>query len=536
MMDMQFEADTPPANIKVIGVGGGGGNAVQNMIMAGLKGVSFICANTDAQALLRSKAEIKLQIGEKLTKGLGAGADPNVGRDAAQESIGAIKDAIGDADMVFVTAGMGGGTGTGAAPIVAQAARELGALTVGVVTKPFLFEGTKRARAAEQGIAELRENVDSLITIPNNRLLTIAPKKAKLSDMLKCADDVLHRAVRGISDLITVPGLINVDFADVRTVMSVSGLAMMGAGIAVGEGRAIEAARKAITSPLLEDVSIAGAKAVLINITANEDLLFEEFNDASAYINDALGEADTNIIIGCATDENAGDEIRITVIATGIEGNAAPKVVQGGQANMATVRPQQRPAQQPQQPSHSGLNYQKQALAEEHAMPRMRMPVRSATFRMRSALCPRSCGIAISSPNRRRIIPAAKSSSSRKRKSSCLRSSASRPTKPGGAVAFRCPALQRQIHPALSRGSFPRRGPLVFSVFSVLAGLGMGGNVFLQKSCLSLFQYISISSYGNSGVLEARGIGSGVPKKRVALSGVRAYLSGIRSHKSSIWR
>ena len=329
MMDMQFEADTPPANIKVIGVGGGGGNAVQNMIMAGLKGVSFICANTDAQALLRSKAEIKLQIGEKLTKGLGAGADPNVGRDAAQES-GAIKDAIGDADMVFVTAGMGGGTGTGAAPIVAQAARELGALTVGVVTKPFLFEGTKRARAAEQGIAELRENVDSLITIPNNRLLTIAPKKAKLSDMLKCADDVLHRAVRGISDLITVPGLINVDFADVRTVMSVSGLAMMGAGIAVGEGRAIEAARKAITSPLLEDVSIAGAKAVLINITANEDLLFEEFNDASAYINDALGEADTNIIIGCATDENAGDEIRITVIATGIEGTPRRRSCRAG--------------------------------------------------------------------------------------------------------------------------------------------------------------------------------------------------------------
>ena len=505
MMDMQFEADTPPANIKVIGVGGGGGNAVQNMIMAGLKGVSFICANTDAQALLRSKAEIKLQIGEKLTKGLGAGADPNVGRDAAQESIGAIKDAIGDADMVFVTAGMGGGTGTGAAPIVAQAARELGALTVGVVTKPFLFEGTKRARAAEQGIAELRENVDSLITIPNNRLLTIAPKKAKLSDMLKCADDVLHRAVRGISDLITVPGLINVDFADVRTVMSVSGLAMMGAGIAVGEGRAIEAARKAITSPLLEDVSIAGAKAVLINITANEDLLFEEFNDASAYINDALGEADTNIIIGCATDENAGDEIRITVIATGIEGNAAPKVVQGGQANMATVRPQQRPAQQPQQPSHSGLNYQKQALAEEHAMPRMRMPRTVGNF---------SCGIAISSPNRRRIIPAAKSSSSRKRKSSCLRSSASRPTKPGGAVAFRCPALQRQIHPALSRGSFPRRGPLVFSVFSALAGLGMGGNVFLQKSCLSLSRYISSVHMGMAACWRQEASVPECPKKK----------------------
>ncbi len=374
MMDMQFEADTPPANIKVIGVGGGGGNAVQNMIMAGLKGVTFICANTDAQALLRSKAEIKLQIGEKLTKGLGA--DPNVGRDAAQESIGAIKDAIGDADMVFVTAGMGGGTGTGAAPIVAQAAREMGALTVGVVTKPFLFEGTKRARAAEQGIAELRENVDSLITIPNNRLLTIAPKKAKLSDMLKCADDVLHRAVRGISDLITVPGLINVDFADVRTVMSVSGLAMMGAGVAAGEGRAIEAARKAITSPLLEDVSIAGAKAVLINITANEDLLFEEFNDASAYINDALGEADTNIIIGCATDESAGDEIRVTVIATGIEGSAAPKAVQG-QANVASIRTQpQRPVQQAQPAAapHPGLNYQKPGLMEERPVSRMRMP------------------------------------------------------------------------------------------------------------------------------------------------------------------
>ncbi len=378
MMDMQFEADTPPANIKVIGVGGGGGNAVQNMIMAGLKGVTFICANTDAQALLRSKAEIKIQIGEKLTKGLGAGADPNVGRDAAQESIGAIKDAIGDADMVFVTAGMGGGTGTGAAPIVAQAAREMGALTVGVVTKPFLFEGTKRARAAEQGIAELRENVDSLITIPNNRLLTIAPKKAKLSDMLKCADDVLHRAVRGISDLITVPGLINVDFADVRTVMSVSGLAMMGAGVSSGEGRAVEAARKAITSPLLEDVSIAGAKAVLINITANEDLLFEEFNDASAYINDALGEADTNIIIGCATDENAGEEIRITVIATGIEGNSSPKAAQGQQQPVA--RQPQRPAQQPQQ-AHSGLNYkQQQPMQEEHAPRGMRMPRTVGSF------------------------------------------------------------------------------------------------------------------------------------------------------------
>ena len=324
-MDMQFDAVRPPANIKVIGVGGGGGNAVQNMIESNLKGVTFICANTDAQALLSSRAEFKLQIGEKLTKGLGAGADPNIGREAAQESIGAIKDVIGEADMVFVTAGMGGGTGTGAAPVVAQAAKEMGALTVGVVTKPFLFEGTKRARAAEQGIAELREHVDSLITIPNNRLLTIAPKKAKLSEMLKCADDVLYSAVRGISDLITVPGLINVDFADVRTIMKESGLAMMGAAVASGEGRALEAARRAITSPLLEDVSIVGAKAVLINITATEDLGIDEYSEAALYIHDALGDVDANILIGTAFDESAGDEIRITVIATGIEGGTSSK-------------------------------------------------------------------------------------------------------------------------------------------------------------------------------------------------------------------
>lgn len=324
-MEMEYDAIIPPAKIKVIGVGGGGSNAVQNMIEAGLRGVAFICANTDAQALLRSKAECKLQIGEKLTKGLGAGADPAVGRDAALESISAIKDAIGEADMVFVTAGMGGGTGTGAAPIVAQAAKEMGALTVGIVTKPFIFEGNKRARSAEQGIEELRDHVDSLITIPNDRLLTIAPKNAKLNEMLKRADDVLYSAVRGISDLITVPGYINVDFADVRTVMSVSGLAMMGAGVASGEGRAIEAARRAITSPLLEDVSIAGAKAVLINITATADLGIDEYSDAANYIHEAAEGAgsDTNIIIGTAFDEGAGDEIRVTVIATGIEGRTS---------------------------------------------------------------------------------------------------------------------------------------------------------------------------------------------------------------------
>lgn len=349
MMDMQLEAVIPPAKIKVIGVGGGGSNAVQNMIAAGLKGISFICANTDAQALIRSNADIKLQIGEKLTKGLGAGADPNVGRDAAQESISLIKDAIGEADMVFITAGMGGGTGTGAAPIVAQAAKEMGALTVGVVTKPFVFEGSKRSRVAEQGIAELREHVDSLITIPNDRLLTIAPKNAKLNDMLKRADDVLYSAVRGISDLIIVPGLMNVDFADVRTVMSVSGLAMMGAGVASGEGRAIEAARRAITSPLLEDVSISGARAVLMNISASEDIGIDEYSDAASYIHDAIGSMDVNIIIGTAFDESAGDELRITVIATGIESSSAsaptPPVIQSGQsANVTSFRTQRNTA------------------------------------------------------------------------------------------------------------------------------------------------------------------------------------------------
>ncbi len=363
-MDMQFDAVRPPANIKVIGVGGGGGNAVQNMIESNLKGVTFICANTDAQALLSSRAEFKLQIGEKLTKGLGAGADPNIGREAAQESIGAIKDAIGEADMVFVTAGMGGGTGTGAAPVVAQAAKEMGALTVGVVTKPFIFEGTKRARVAEQGIAELREHVDSLITIPNNRLLSIAPKKAKFYEMLKCADDVLYSAVRGISDLITVPGLINVDFADVRTIMKESGMAMMGAAVASGEGRALEAARRAITSPLLEDVSIVGAKAVLINITATEDLGIDEYSEAALYIHDALGDVDANIIIGTAFDESAGDEIRITVIATGIEGvsSKTPAVSQGGKeqasANVTALRAPRpsTPAAQQAAPAPSVLN------------------------------------------------------------------------------------------------------------------------------------------------------------------------------------
>ena len=359
MMDMQFEADTPPANIKVIGVGGGGGNAVQNMIMAGLKGVSFICANTDAQALLRSKAEIKLQIGEKLTKGLGAGADPNVGRDAAQESIGAIKDAIGDADMVFVTAGMGGGTGTGAAPVVAQTAKEMGALTVGVVTKPFSFEGARRRRFAEEGLEEFKQHVDCLITIPNDRLLAFAPKKTPFSAMLQKANDVLFYAVKGISDVVLADGMINLDFADVRTTMSESGMALMGTGVAAGENRAREAAQRAINSPLLEDVSLESAKAVLYNITASMDISTDEIAEIGDIIADATPE-DTNIIFGVVYDENIGDELRLTVIATGIDPSAAvvPPVPEPVKSSSVTkfpgsqAAPAARPMEAPQAPAY----------------------------------------------------------------------------------------------------------------------------------------------------------------------------------------
>lgn len=306
------------AKIKVIGVGGGGGNAINNMITSALQGVTFVAANTDVQALNRSGAEIKIQLGEKSTRGLGAGANPQVGRAAAEESIESIREAIGECDMVFVTAGMGGGTGTGAAPVIAQVAREMGALTVGVVTKPFFFEGKRRMDAAEAGIAEFREHVDSLITIPNDRLLTLAPKKAPLMDMLKKADEVLYHAVRGISDLIMVPGLINRDFADVRTIMGEAGLAMMGAGVATGEARAREAAMKAITSPLLEDVSIDGAKGVLMNVTASSEVTMEEVAEAMGIIQEAADE-DAQVLFGVVFDEEAGDEMRITVIATGIE-------------------------------------------------------------------------------------------------------------------------------------------------------------------------------------------------------------------------
>lgn len=310
--------DNSSAKIKVIGVGGGGGNAINNMISSLLQGVTFIAANTDVQALNRSGADVKIQLGEKCTRGLGAGANPQVGAAAAQESIEAIREAIGECDMVFVTAGMGGGTGTGAAPVIAQVARELGALTVGVVTKPFFFEGKRRMDSAEAGIAEFRQHVDSLITIPNDRLLTLAPKKAPLIEMLKKADEVLYHAVRGISDLIMVPGLINLDFADVRAVMGEAGLAMMGAGVSTGEARAREAAMKAITSPLLEDVSIDGAKGVLMNVTATSDVTMEEVAEAMGIIQEAADE-DAQVFFGVVFDEDAGEEMRITVIATGIE-------------------------------------------------------------------------------------------------------------------------------------------------------------------------------------------------------------------------
>ncbi|MFP4070541.1 MAG: cell division protein FtsZ [Desulfovibrionales bacterium] len=317
-MEFQEIEREDAAQIKVVGVGGGGGNAVNNMICSAMRGVTFIAANTDVQALKSSKAEIKIQLGDKLTKGLGAGANPEVGREAAQESFEQIKDVLNGADMVFVTAGMGGGTGTGAAPVIAKVAKEMGALTVGVVTKPFYFEGKKRLSQAEKGINQLREVVDSIICIPNDRLLSLASKKATFLEMLKKADEVLYFAVKGISDLIMVPGLINLDFADVKAVMSEMGMAMMGTGMASGEGRAREAAMKAITSPLLEDVSIEGARGVLMNITCGPDLTIEEVSEAASTISEAAHE-DARIYFGTVFDENASEEMRITVIATGIE-------------------------------------------------------------------------------------------------------------------------------------------------------------------------------------------------------------------------
>lgn len=324
-MMFEFVESDNGATIKVIGIGGGGGNAINNMINASLMGVDFIAANTDAQALEVSKAHTKLQLGVNITKGLGAGANPEIGRSAALEDADKIRQALDGTDMVFVTAGLGGGTGTGGAPVVAQIAKEIGALTVAVVTKPFNFEGRQRMKTADKGINELKETVDTMITIPNNRLLSLAAKKATFLEMLKKADDVLLYAVKGISDLITVPGLINLDFADVKTIMSEMGMALMGTGMSSGEDRATEAAQKAISSPLLEDVSIGGAKGVLMNISSGLDLTIDEVQEASSLIQKEAHE-DANIIWGTVLDQSAGDELRVTVIATGIgEVDVRPK-------------------------------------------------------------------------------------------------------------------------------------------------------------------------------------------------------------------
>jgi cell division protein FtsZ len=316
MIELVGKGEVLGARIKVVGVGGGGGNAVNTMIASGLPGVDFIAANTDVQALGANFAPTKLQLGLQLTKGLGAGADPDVGRQAALEDTETIRDHLTGADMVFITAGMGGGTGTGGAPVVARIAKELGALTVAVVTKPFQFEGKKRMRQADEGMRDLKDAVDTLIAIPNQRLLAIAGRNTSLLETFKKADDILLQAVRGISDLITVHGLINLDFADVRTIMAEMGMAMMGAGSSNGENRAVEAAQKAIASPLLEDISIHGAKGVLINITGSHDLSLHEVNEAATLIQEEAHE-DANIIFGAVIDERMGDEIRITVIATG---------------------------------------------------------------------------------------------------------------------------------------------------------------------------------------------------------------------------
>lgn len=318
MLDFEFDVDQS-AQIKVVGVGGGGNNAVNRMIAAGLKGIEYISINTDKQALYLSKAGQKIQIGEKLTRGLGAGANPEIGEKAAEESKEEIVQNLKGADLIFITAGMGGGTGTGAAPIVAEVAKELGILTVGVVTKPFAFEGKKRYMQADVGINKLRDKVDTLVTIPNDRLLQVVDKKTPITEAFKVADDVLRQGVQGISDLITTPGLINLDFADVKTIMLNKGLAHMGVGRASGENRAVEAAKKAIQSPLLE-TTINGSTGVLLNITGGSDLTLFEVNEAADQVKQAA-DPDANIIFGAVINEDLKDELVITVIATGFDKN-----------------------------------------------------------------------------------------------------------------------------------------------------------------------------------------------------------------------
>lgn len=332
------------AVIKVVGVGGGGGNAVEHMLQSHVEGVEFICANTDSQALRNMHSRSIIQLGNGLTKGLGAGANPEIGRQAAMEDKERISEAIKGADMVFITAGMGGGTGTGAAPVVAEVAKGLDILTVAVVTKPFSFEGKKRMAVAEKGLAELRENVDSLITVPNEKLLPLLGKDTSLLDAFKEANNVLHGAVQGIANLITMPGIVNVDFADVRTVMSEMGQAMMGSGSATGENRAREAAEKAIASPLLEDVSLEGARAILVNITAGFDLSLGEYTEVSSIVTEKASEHAT-VVVGTALNSELKDELRITVVATGLGLNdeKKPEVEQKPKKVIDNTLPLKRP-------------------------------------------------------------------------------------------------------------------------------------------------------------------------------------------------
>ena len=349
---MQFKLeDSVPhgAVIKVVGVGGGGGNAVDHMVLSNLQGVEFICANTDAQALRNSSARTVIQLGSQVTKGLGAGADPDIGRQSAVEDRDRVAELLQGADMVFVTAGMGGGTGTGAAPIVAEVARDLGILTVAVVTKPFPFEGRKRIKVAEEGIELLREQVDSLITIPNEKLQAVLGGSTGLLDAFKAANDVLQGAVKGIADLIVKPGMINVDFADVRAVMSEMGMAMMGTGTARGEDRAEAAASSAISSPLLEDVDLHGARGILINITASESISLDEFTTVGDTIH-KMASDDANVIVGTAIDPEMADEVSVTVVATGLGGDSEPP------EGMRVVTRQSTPVRPDGQPDYGELD------------------------------------------------------------------------------------------------------------------------------------------------------------------------------------
>ncbi|NBX69478.1 MAG: cell division protein FtsZ [Proteobacteria bacterium] len=371
MFEIVEKTTAQGAKIKVVGVGGGGTNAIATMITLGLNGVDFVAANTDNQALNHNPAPHHIQLGTELTKGLGAGANPEVGKKAALEDSNRIAEMLYGSDMVFITAGMGGGTGTGAAPVIANIAKEAGALTVGVVTKPFNFEGKKRRKNADKGIAELKEAVDTLICIPNQRLLYVANETTTMLDCFKKADEVLYQAVKGISDLINIRGLINLDFADVRTVMSNKGLALMGTGIASGENRAIEAARKAISSPLLEDVAINGATGIIINITGGPDLTLFEVNEASSLITEEAHE-EAEIIFGSVIDENLKDEVRVTVIATGFNPEVeAKKEVEQIVVNTETI---------------SVSQTQTEIIAQEAAQPQIATTVASPTVQKREPL------------------------------------------------------------------------------------------------------------------------------------------------------